>query len=136
MGFLSRLFGKNSSGTAGSSDVDSRWASREPIPVTDIPEEYSFMKAHPCECGGGWSILVQSVGKWPGAPAHLKYDVIQASCKSCGRKSNFHFLVDTQSPQYLAGQEAAMKELLGDDPEGFFGGEDDPSRPSKPSRKN
>jgi hypothetical protein len=141
MGFLARLFGKKDSSTAASAEVDSRWASQEPIRVTDIPEEYEWMKAHPCECGGAWSPGIQSVGKWPGAPEHMKYDLIEASCERCARRLNFHFLVDTHSPQYLAGQEAAMKELLGDDPEGFFGSEDEPSRPSSsrpsnPGRKN
>jgi hypothetical protein len=69
----------------------------------------------------------------------MKYDVFAMSCKGCARRANFHFLVNTQSPQYLAGQEAAMKELLGDNPEEFFGSEDEPSRPSettKPSKKS
>ncbi len=141
MGFLSRLFGKGGSG-APDSGVDTRWASQEPIPVTDIPEEYAWMKAHPCECGGSWSVQLQSTGRWPGAPAHMKYDVIETMCGSCARRANFHFLVDTHSPQYLAGQEAAMKDLLGDNPEEFFGGDDEgskpsaPSRPSNPGRKN
>jgi hypothetical protein len=134
MGFLSRLFEKRGSGTTASAEVDSRWASKEPIRVADIPEEYNWMKAHPCECGGSWSVVQQATGKWPGAPAHMKYDVIETSCKGCARRANFHFLVDTQSRQYLAGQDAAMKELLGDNPEEFFGGDDEPSKPSKPSK--
>jgi hypothetical protein len=136
MGFLARVFGKKGSGTGASARVDSRWASREPFLVMDIPEEYDWIRAHPCDCGGSWSVIQQSIGRWPGAASHMKYDVLEMSCESCARRANFHFLVDTHSPQYLAGQEAAMKALLGDNPEEFIGGEDDPSRPSKPSRKN
>jgi hypothetical protein len=102
MGFLARFFGKKGSSAVEPEGVDSRWASREPILVMDIPGEYGWMKAHPCECGGSWSILLQSTGKWPGAASHMKYDVIQASCKGCARRANFHFLVDTHSPQDVA----------------------------------
>lgn len=98
MGFLARVFGKRGSGTGASDGADPRWATREPIRVTAIPEEYGWMKAHPCECGGSWSILQQSVGTWPGAAPHMKYDVIEASCERCASRVHFHFLLDTRSP--------------------------------------
>ena len=126
MRLLSRLFGKDESGAKGTSGGVSRG---EPghIPVAAVSEEYAWLRDNGCECGGGWSLVHQSVGSSPELPEHLKLDRLEVACDDCGRESVFTFQGDTHSPQYLEEQQAMMKELFGDDAEGLFGGEDGPS---------
>jgi hypothetical protein len=79
-------------------------ASQVPIQVSDVKEEYAWLKAHPCECGGSWSLVMQSVGKLPGAPKHVRLDQLEVSCSGCSRQASFLFLVDKQSPRAPEGQ--------------------------------
>jgi hypothetical protein len=126
MGLLSRLFGKGESGAKGATGALRRG---EPghIPVAAVSEEYAWLRDNACKCGGGWSLVHQSVGSTPALPEHLKLDRLEVACDDCGRESVFLFQVDTHSPQYLEEQQAVMKELFGDDADGLFGGEDEPS---------
>jgi hypothetical protein len=127
MGFLARLFGKEGAGAKGASKDSPRSAPGH-IPVAAVSQEYAWLSDNPCECGGSWSLMSQSVGSSPGLPDHLKLDRLEVACDDCGRESVFVFQVDTHSPQYLEEQREVMKELFGDDAEGLFGEEDDSPR--------
>jgi hypothetical protein len=98
---------------------------QELISVASVPEEYAWLEANPCECGGRWDLVAQSVTSRPGLPEHLKVDQLEVTCDNCGRMSVYLFQVDTHSPQYLAEQQAMMKELFGDDAKALFGGGED-----------
>ncbi|WP_146209618.1 hypothetical protein [Vitiosangium sp. GDMCC 1.1324] len=83
------------------------------IPVAAVSEEYAWLRDNLCGCGGGWSLVNQSVSASPGLPEHLKLDRLEVSCDDCGRESVFLFQVDTHSPHYLEEQQEMMKELFG-----------------------
>lgn len=114
MGFFSRLFGKGQPGAKGAVGASPR-AAPGPISVASVLEEYAWLGNHPCECGGRWALVQQSVSSSPGLPEHLKLDRLEVYCSACGRKSVFLFQVDTHSPQYLEEQQAMMKDLFGGD---------------------
>jgi len=126
MGFLSRLFDRDEPGVKGASGAMPRGDPGH-IAVAAVSEEYAWLRNNPCECGGGWSLVQQSVGSSPALPEHLKLDRLEVACDDCGRESVFLFQVDTHSPQYLEEQQAMLKELFGEDADALFGGEDGPS---------
>jgi hypothetical protein len=98
----------------------SRWlGKREPaapefIPVTRVDQEYAYLRSQTCTCGGAWMPVGQSVGDMPGAPAHLKLDVLEVACSECRTPGVFRFQVDTSHPDYMEEMMEMEKELLGE----------------------
>lgn len=62
------------------------------VSVNSIREEYDYIRAHPCECGGAWDrqrqALIFSDEKIP-------FDQISVKCHSCARDGEFWFNCST-----------------------------------------
>jgi hypothetical protein len=127
MRFLARLFGREGAGAKAAAESSPRSAPGH-IPVAAVSQEYAWLRDNPCECGGTWSLVSQSVGSSPELPEHLKLDRLEVACDDCGRESVFLFQVDTHSPQYIEEQQEMMREIFGDDAEELLGDEDDSPR--------
>jgi hypothetical protein len=102
--------------------------SREPIPVTKISEEYNWLRAHPCECRGRWSVIQQGSGKLAGAPEHTILDRLEVSCGSCSRKETFLFLLDKRPAQERTTEESLLKDIFGEHAQEFLKGKGDPPK--------
>ena len=101
MGLFARLFGRRQAGTpAGAVDV---------ISVDSVREEYEYMEAHKCACGGKWELDMQAARDGP-APGIL-IDEMNVHCHNCGQKSTFRFTVDTQSAAYQRQLAEVLSEL-------------------------
>jgi hypothetical protein len=100
MGIFARLFGKRETGkSAGVVDV---------IAADSVADEYEYMEANKCACGGKWELDIQAArhGSAPG----IMIDQMDVHCSNCGQKHAFRFAVDTQSAAY----QRALAEALGE----------------------
>jgi hypothetical protein len=58
------------------------------VQVHSIAEEYAYITAHPCSCGGRWRVTAQAVLKDTQGRYYDRLDVI---CRKCGKHRSFSF---------------------------------------------
>jgi hypothetical protein len=93
--------------TTGPSDI---------MTVESITEEYEYIAAHKCACGGSWAFEMQ--GACHGAEPGTMIDEITVRCSSCSKQNSFRFQVKIQNPvdeEDLAEFLAEMEQELDDD---------------------
>jgi hypothetical protein len=91
--FLSSIWHclRGGSGGAAASGDPARLDDGEPAPdprrVREVAEEYAWIAAHPCDCGGRWQLHIQHALK-----AHRAIiDVLAVRCERCGADRTFRF---------------------------------------------
>jgi hypothetical protein len=81
------------------------------IPVGSVTDEYDYLQQHPCTCGGSWDLEMQAAMDAPGQPSHVFVDRLTVRCDRCGKRSAFHFQIDTKSAAYRSAFAKIKEEL-------------------------
>ena len=63
-----------------------------PVDVPTVDDEYSYLEARRCACGGAWKLTLQSALPDLRDPG-LVVDTLEVRCAACGRDERFRFRV-------------------------------------------
>ncbi len=58
------------------------------IQVHSVAEEYAYVLAHPCTCGGRWRLRMQALLR---GPQGRHYDQLDVECLRCGARKSWLF---------------------------------------------
>src|SRR5437867_9024312 len=82
-----------------------------PIPVKSMGAEYTYLQAHPCECGGEWGVEQQALLST--AQETYFVDELTVRCSRCGSASSFFFRVE-QTAEEAEVELQALEDALGE----------------------